>query len=187
MKHKIRQADFNEILPIWKNQLWPGRKSPIERSSSICLGGGYKMDYLSREVFYFICERSVGPLSGPWARRRGPPAGVVSCFATEEKEFRMRGLYVFPQFRSRGIAKALALKCQSVAAEQGGKQLWTLARETKKAFYKKLGFTHFFGRTEDYEFGPHLFARMALFTSKTGKVRAFAKAKAVRKKSREGG
>ena len=186
----IAETSFEEILPVWKNHLWPGRKSPIEKASAIRLGGGYNMAYLSHPAAYFICKsspaappppahkkaigfrRKIIPnkLSHLLARsssakenpRGGQIAGVLSCFATEAQEFRMRGLYVFPQFRKQGLATALVEKCRDFAIKKGGKTLWTLPRESKKAFYKKRGFTRFFGKTDEYEFGPHLFAIMDL-------------------------
>ncbi len=40
---EIRKINFSDILPIWENNLWPGRKSPIKPVSTIQFMGSYDM------------------------------------------------------------------------------------------------------------------------------------------------
>ena len=146
----ITEISFEEILPIWSQLLWPSRKSLIEETSVIKLGGGYEMDYLQHPATFFGYKKGACL------------AGVVSCFPTAKNEFRLRGLFVRPEHRGQGLAKALVQKTALFSLHQGGQKMWSLPRVENKPVYAKLGFSSFLNITHQFEFGPHYYAVMDL-------------------------
>ncbi len=148
---KTVEISFEDIYPVWKNFLWPKRKSPIEKTSAMKWRGGYNMDYLNRPAFFFSIQKEDKNL-----------IGVLSCFPTEKEEFRMRGLWVHPEFRGRGLGKILVNRVIHCAEMAGAKKIWSLPRINYKQLYIKFGFSNFVGPTNEFEFGPHYYAMMNL-------------------------
>lgn len=150
------EIHFKDIYPVWENFLWPGRKSLIEKTSTMKWKGGYDMDYLNRTPFF----------CGIWKEEEKKNLiGVCSCFPTDKGEFRMRGLWVHPEYRNRGLSKILAKKIIDHACLSGANKLWSLPRVSLKPLYIKFGFSYFFGPTNEFEFGPHYYAMMDIRSS----------------------
>lgn len=90
-------------------------------------------------------------------------AGVVSGFKTSNKEYRSRGLFVFPNARREGIATTLLREIEKQAMKEGCDTLWTMPRKTAIDFYTSFGFERvgdWFD--EDVEFGPNCFVKKSL-------------------------
>lgn len=121
---------WEDILPVWKNQLWPDRKTPIEPVSAMCFLGNYDMDnMLTKPVFYGYYKNDllVGVNSGH------------SC--PRSNSYRSRGLWVHPQHRRQGIGKALLDVTIAEAFNSGHDMVWSFPRKASWPVYQSAGFS----------------------------------------------
>ncbi len=144
MQYVVSATDFSIVFPIWRNNLWPERESPIEATSALLFKGGIDMSYKSHEAFFLKMEKE------------GQTVGVVSGQRTRPHEFRFRGLYCFKNFRRQGLGSRLFFEVEKEAKKRGGSSLWGLCRHSKKAFYLSVGMKDC-GITKQFEYGPHLY------------------------------
>jgi GNAT superfamily N-acetyltransferase len=143
------EITFDEILPVWRDKLWPGRESEIEPVSAIDENGLINME-LMKAVPVFIACKEVEKI-----------VGVVSGFKTTGNKFRSRGLWVSDSVRGQGIGQELLLELGKAAQKQGCSLLWTMARSDAFPFYEKSGFIKKAVVTQ-YEFGPHIICEKKL-------------------------
>ncbi len=148
----IERCTFEEVLPIWRDQLWPERKSAIEAYSPLRCDGGYDTQYAKSEVI-FLCAKSANSEASSAAM-----IGVISGFPTAPKEFRVRGAWVDPQYRGQGWGHRLLRQLAQHAEHQGAQIIWTLPRPTNLAFYEKNGFQKKSDWMPGFEFGPNCVA-----------------------------
>jgi GNAT superfamily N-acetyltransferase len=144
---RLQLCSFQEVLPLWREKLWPRRQSEILEKSSLRFGGGYDgaIYKTAAPLFwgYFMRERLIAANSGFW---------------TSKEEFRSRGLYVEPEFRGRGIAQMLLRELLQTAQENGARRAWSIPRQSALKTYQAVGFeTHGDFFTEGMEFGPNIF------------------------------
>ncbi len=145
----IRRIDFDQILPIWSEKLWPGRASVIEQVSWLRLGGGY------------LEKSQLGDASFLGAFLPGDNCllvGVSSGFMTEQENFRIRGTWVNEGYREHGIGAALLRGLFEQAQRERAHLIWTLPRKSSWRFYLRMGFVAVTPWTEEFEFGPNRFA-----------------------------
>jgi ribosomal protein S18 acetylase RimI-like enzyme len=138
----IRAADFSEILPIWHNELWPGRESVIEPSSAVAPSGAIDMAWHGATPhFWKITEGKV-------------LLGVVSGLFLTGKSARIRGLWVAADARGKSHGKTLLQAVIGHGIANDFDSFWTMARHSAVGFYKSCGFEvdRIVG---GYEFGPH--------------------------------
>lgn len=147
----IREIDWNTIYPVWVDQLWPGRLSPIKPVSSMRYLGGYDMDIYKFEPTF-------------WGAYMGHRlVGVNSGFETGQGWYRSRGIWVDPEASGQGIGRALLDALEAKARALGCHTLWTIPRQSAMPFYARCGFeqtTGFFD--EGVEFGPNCYAKKDL-------------------------
>jgi GNAT superfamily N-acetyltransferase len=128
MKHTIEEITFEEILPIWRDHLWPDRESTIESNSAMNYFGGYDMFNMSTKPTFFAYKID------------GRIAGVNSGHKCSKGHYRSRGLYVFDEFRGLGIGVKLLL----ATIEQGRKEksviCWSYPRQSSWNTYSNAGF-----------------------------------------------
>jgi GNAT superfamily N-acetyltransferase len=125
----IELIEWQDILPIWRDELWPGRKSPIEPVSAMCLGGDYDMDNMSSlpSFFGFIKDDMiVGVNSGH------------SC--PKSNSYRSRGLWVDPRFRGQGIGQTLLRATIDQGRKEGRTIIWSYPRKRSWSTYAAVGF-----------------------------------------------
>lgn len=142
-----RDITFEEILPIWRDRLWPGRKSEIAGMSSMVYLGGYNMEvYILYQPYFtgvFLNDELVGVNSG---------------HNTGNGYFRSRGIWVDPKVRGRGVAQMLFIELAKQARGEGCKFLWSVPRKGSEYAYLKFGFeitSDWFDK--DMEFGPNAY------------------------------
>jgi GNAT superfamily N-acetyltransferase len=124
----IKKLMFNEVLPIWKNHLWPDRQSSIDPNSAMCFLGGYdlvNMDPIPT-FFAFIVD--------------GEIAGVNSGHMCKDNHYRSRGLYVFPDFRGKGIGTILLKATIAQAKAETAVLCWSYPKKTSWKSYLAAGF-----------------------------------------------
>lgn len=144
---EIRQVGFEIVLPVWHEFLWPNRKSTIRQVNNMKLGGG--------------TDSSIEKLYSPTffgAYLNNQIVGVNSCHQSGQSLFRSRGLYVFPAWRRRGVARALLRETCLLAKSQGAVSIWSAPREESLGPYRSVGFEPVSELTHDgFEFGPNLY------------------------------
>jgi GNAT superfamily N-acetyltransferase len=147
----LRPSTFEEVLPVWRDQLWPARKSAIKPVSPI----GFDMRY-SAEIAQ--AEPSF------WAfALNGKVVGTLSGYRTSADQFRCRGLFVAPELRGRGLSRELLNAAVKQARSEGCRELWSLPRRSAWPAYEAFGFS----RSSDWfeegvEFGPNCLAMYPL-------------------------
>jgi GNAT superfamily N-acetyltransferase len=141
----IQRIDWNTILPVWRDRLWSGRKTDIKPTNGLKFLGGFDKNIEKNDPIF------VG------AYVNGKLVGVNSGHATNQSEYRSRGIYVFPEYRGRGIAQELlkAIEKQAIAERKG--TLWSMPRASALKTYEKFGFEVVSDFFDDMEFGPNCF------------------------------
>lgn len=148
MKSKIAIVDFETILPIWEEKLWPGRNDPIRPMSSIKYQGGYDMSiYEKYQPTFFAVYNTIDEI-----------IGVNSGHRTSDNLYRSRGIWVDPRYRLKGISGVLFCELYGQAMHEKCSALWSIPRKNALSAYEKYGFN----RTSDFfdegmEFGPNCY------------------------------
>jgi GNAT superfamily N-acetyltransferase len=141
---KPERSEFSEVLPLWREFLWPQRESPIEPVSAIDENGAIDLTWLeARPDFWKL-------------NRENKMIGVVSALSsTRHGSARLRGLWLAPKFRGKGLGKLLVESVVEEARSQNIPRVWTMARNSALPFYLSCGFANP-RPIEGYEFGPHV-------------------------------
>lgn len=124
----IHQINYETILPIWQNHLWPERKSVITGTSAMKYLGDYdidNMDYNPTFLAYFYDNKIVGVNSGHKCKDNG---------------YRSRGLYVFPEYRKKGIGIILLNETTKIAEKESCDYIWSYPKQTSWKTYQAAGF-----------------------------------------------
>lgn len=154
---------FEDVLPIWNNDLWPNRISKIESRSALFWDVNEWTNFNNvsiikkrKEIWEyeptFFCIRDNNKI-----------IGVNSGFRTEDRVYRSRGLYVNNLYRNQGLAKKLL----NGAVEQGKREecswIWSLPRKTAIEVYGGVGFIKVGNWIDEgVEFGPNCLAVLKL-------------------------
>jgi GNAT superfamily N-acetyltransferase len=140
-------VEWETIRQIWTDHLWPDRKSPIEPVSSIKFMGGYDLSIKSNAPTF------LGAFTG-----KGECIGVNSGFATSQTHYRSRGLYVFPEWRGKGVGQSLLIRTIMKASDENKNIIWSMPRKESLGVYESVGYlavSDFFDK--DVEFGPNCY------------------------------
>lgn len=148
MKSRSEIVDFETILPIWEEKLWPNRESEIKPMSSMMYKGGFDMDiYNLYEPTFFAVYNNAGQI-----------IGVNSGHRTEQRLYRSRGIWVNPLYRKKGVAGVLFCELHGQAMKEECTAIWSIPRKKALPAYEKYGFeqtSDFFD--EGMEFGPNCY------------------------------
>jgi GNAT superfamily N-acetyltransferase len=151
----VEEITWEEILPVWKDKLWPGRISKIDPASAITYPGGKdRRNTVFTPTYFAIKTDKIIAVNS-----------VIMCY---DGGARSRGLWVDPVCRGQGLAKAILSKTIEKATQDGATYLWTMPRQSALPAYVSVGFeqtTDWFD--EGVEFGPNCYARMMLTASST--------------------
>lgn len=126
----IELIAWQDILPIWKNELWPTRVSPIEPTSAMCYLNDYDMNNMLTEPSFFgyiIDNKIIGVNSGH------------SC--PRSNSYRSRGLWVHPKHRGQGIGQQLLKAVVAKGFDEGRTMIWSYPRKTSWGTYSSVGFS----------------------------------------------
>lgn len=129
----IRKVDFQTVLPIWRNELWPDRKSPIESHSAMTWPYGDADTQYCMKVFDY-------PATFWAAYHDDEIVGVNSGHRTAHNEYRSRGIWVHPDYRRKGISRMLFLDLEEQAIMEGCHVIWSIPRITGLPAYEAAGF-----------------------------------------------
>ena len=125
----MKKVTFSEILPIWTNDLWPDRVSTIESHSAMLFDGSYSMDNFDHTASYFCFQVD------------GVVAGINSGHMCSDLSYRSRGLFVYPEFRKKGIGRALLMATIDQARFENAKFVWSFPRQNSWKVYESAGFS----------------------------------------------
>jgi len=129
MIDNIRLIDFDTILPVWKEKLWPDRVSAIETHSA---------------MLHLFTEYDMGNFLLPsWYHGfyvNGELAGVNSGHMCTDMSARSRGLWVYPKYRQKGIGKQLLIASIDKALIHNSLSVWSYPRKSSWQTYESAGF-----------------------------------------------
>lgn len=128
MEWRLSEITFDEIHPIWNNNLWPNRISDITPNSAMCFLEGYDLVNMRTTPTFFAIKVD------------GEIAGVNSGHMCKDHQYRSRGLYVFDKFRGRGFGKELLLATVDQARKEDAIMCWSYPRDTSWKTYESAGF-----------------------------------------------
>lgn len=147
----IKQVNFETVLPIWENQLWPNRKDPVKPTNNLqYLGGRDKLISEQLPVFFAVFDGNC-------------IVGVNSGLPTLHGGFRSRGIWVDPAYRKKGVGAMLLNAVIDYARSNGYSYAWSMPRQSALHAYTSVGYiqtSDFFD--EGVEFGPNCFVRIDL-------------------------
>lgn len=124
----IRKITFDDIMPIWRSNLWPNRVSEIEPNSAMVFLDGYDMYNMSTQPTffgYYLFEKLIGVNSGH----------MCNNF-----QYRSRGLYVFENYRGLGLGQELLRATIEQARLEKAKMIWSYPRKSSWKTYENVGF-----------------------------------------------
>ena len=129
----ITEITFSDILSVWQEHLWPDRTSDYETHSAMTwpwtTDSEYDMSIFDYPAIYWgFYDNEV-------------LCGVNSGHATNDTEYRSRGLWVDPLLRSQGVGTALLYKTQEHAKSLGYVMCWSLPRVSALSVYVRSGFS----------------------------------------------
>ena len=124
----IETITFEEILPIWRNHLWPDRTSDIESNSAMCYKDGYDMFNMNTKPTFFAYKIN------------NEIAGVNSGHMCKDNHYRSRGLFVFEKFRGMGIGTKLLIATIEQGRKENAHMCWSYPRDTSWKTYSSAGF-----------------------------------------------
>jgi GNAT superfamily N-acetyltransferase len=124
----IKHISFDQIMVIWKTNLWPNRVSEITSNSAMTYLGGYDYENMKDEPTFF----------GYYVD--DVLAGVNSGHKTINNTYRSRGLYVFPKYRGKGIGTILLKATIEQAKKENAVLCWSYPRESSWKSYLYAGF-----------------------------------------------
>lgn len=124
----IRLSNFETIYPIWGKELWSYRTSPIESTSAMTYLGNYDVRNMTYIPSFFVYEYE------------GTIQGVNSGHKCNDGSYRSRGLYVYPEYRKKGIGKKLLEASIDQAKKEECTFIWSYPRQSSWKVYESAGF-----------------------------------------------
>jgi hypothetical protein len=111
--YEVVELTWEEVLPIWRNQLWPNRKSEIKTHSSMVYLGGYDMSIYNNPVHYWGFKSNTEEVFG-----------VLSGFKSGPDIYCYRGLWLHESLRGQNLSQVLFANGEEIAKQQGCTGLW---------------------------------------------------------------
>jgi len=141
----IKKITFEEVLPFWKDFLWPNRVSSIDPISYMKYLDGYNADIKNYKPTFFA------------KTYKGKIVGVNSGHRTSDADYRSRGLWVDPNHRKKGYGIKLLQATLDQAKKEGCDLCWSFPRQSSLDTYTEAGFIQTSDWTMDGEFGPNCY------------------------------
>ena len=130
---KTTKISFDDILPIWQDELWPTRESAIETHSAMTWPFSWPDEEIDMSIFEYT------PVF--WGVfMDNMLVGVNSGHRSSEVEYRSRGIWVDPAFRKTGVSQLLFEMTEDQATAEGCEMIWSIPRKTALKAYTKFGF-----------------------------------------------
>jgi len=125
----LNTISWSEIYPIWADNLWPIRSSPIEPVSAMCLLSGYDISNMQSipTFFGYVLDNNIIAVNSGHA-------------CPNQNNYRSRGLWVDPNYRGKGIARKLLTATIVQGHREGYTQIWSYPRQSSWPTYQAVGF-----------------------------------------------
>lgn len=120
--------DYDDIYHVWKNHLWPDRKTDITPTSAMTFLGGYDSNNMSYTPTFFGYVEN------------GVLLGVNSGHKCVDNSYRSRGLYVFPEARKKGIGSKLLIAIIEQGRLDSANFVWSYPKQSSWPTYERVGF-----------------------------------------------
>jgi len=128
-----KRITFEEILPVWKDELWPNRESAIEPMSAMTWP--YEGDPQPIDMSIFEYEPTF------WGVYIDDKLiGVNSGHRTTDQAYRSRGIWVDPAQRGKRISQTLFALLTHQAQIEGCDMVWSIPRKSALQAYTNAGF-----------------------------------------------
>jgi hypothetical protein len=124
----IKEITFDEILPIWRDYLWPNRISEITSNSAMCFLEGYDLFNMQTPPTFLACVID------------GEIAGVNSGHMCNGKNYRSRGLYVFDKYRGNELGTILLKATIKQAIIENASMCWSYPKDSSWKSYSRAGY-----------------------------------------------
>lgn len=124
----IEKITFEDILPIWRDYLWPDRNSEITATSAMTYLGGHDLVNMQSEptFFAYMIDNEI--------------AGVNSGHMTMDNSYRSRGLFVLDTYRGKSIGTLLLKATIDQAKLESTSMCWSYPRKSSWKSYLAAGF-----------------------------------------------
>jgi len=149
---QTKKIRYQDILPIWKTKLWPGRTSRIEEISCMLYQKGYNGEIydLYEPTFWGIYHEN-------------KLVAINSGHRSSETDSRSRGLWVDINYRRNGLTRLLFNSLFEQAIKENASLVWSCPRKAALPAYEASNFR----KTSDWfdermEFGPNCYVKKIL-------------------------
>ena len=150
MNSILKTINWPTIQKVWTDNLWPGRESPIKPTNGLLLGGGWSKELESETpTFFGVYDGNI---------LCGVNSGHKAETINDKKYYRSRGIYVYPEYRGKGIAQMLLKATEEQAIKENCDILWSMPRESSLKTYLRFGFEMYSNKEAiGMEFGPNYY------------------------------
>jgi len=124
----IRLTTWDNIYQIWTSYLWKDRASNIEPVSAMLYLQGHDLKNFNYEPTFFAYYINDNI------------AGVNSGHKCCDGSYRSRGLFVFPEYRNKGIATILLSETIFQGSKENASFVWSLPKKESWKPYENAGF-----------------------------------------------
>ena len=153
--YKICDVTFDDIYPIWKEDLWPGRISKFDQISLLTIRNGDLVKEMGVKKFKDSVSFYAIVYISDYVEENVKIVGVNSSVFTGLGLYRSRGLWVHHDHRGLGLSKILLQYAIVKAKQQNCHTIWSLPRENALPMYESVGFEKQSDWINDVEFGPN--------------------------------
>ena len=125
--YHIKEINFETILPLWK-LLWSDTDY-IRPMSSIKYLGGYDTAIYTKfhPTFLGLYDNEI-------------LIGCISGHKSSHEDYRIRGIYILPEYRSKNLSKMLFDAIILQAKKENSTQIWSLPKQESFFSYRKKNF-----------------------------------------------
>ncbi len=153
--YKIVDVNFDDVYPIWKEKLWPGRISKFDQISLLTVRQGELVKEIGVKKFKNSVSFYAVVYVSEYTEEKYEIVGVNSSVFTGLGLYRSRGLWVDPNHRGLGLSKILLQYAIMKGKEQNCHTVWSLPREESLPMYESVGFKKQSDWIDNVEFGPN--------------------------------
>ena len=153
---EVVESTFEEVYPVWSEELWPERVSKIEPMSSLYWKA--PRDIIKDSSIF---EKYIPTFFA--IKEDNQIVGVNSGFRTDERIYRSRGVWVKEEYRSKGYGQVLLMQAIIQGKSEGCHWIWSMPRKEALPTYQGVGYKKR-GKWLDktVEFGPNCLATRQL-------------------------
>ncbi len=153
--YNIEDVTFDEVYPIWKDKLWPGRISRFDQISLFTIRDNNLVKELGVKKFKNTVNFYAVKYISDYVLKKETIVGVNSSVFTGLGLYRSRGLWIQPDHRGLGLSKILLNYAITKGKEQNCHTIWSLPRKESLPMYESVGFKKQGNWIDDVEFGPN--------------------------------